>query len=378
MAERPAEDKSGILPETSIFFYGIPAYGHLHSNLYLTGCLSAAGYRVVYYSMEPYRREIEANGCEFRAYPLDRDSIDASDGDKPYRVIFDSLALWGRAVGEIMKIPSCSFYSIAVMDRVGGKAFWAYASGFSASFLRYAGEFNRAMDVRRKLRQTYGIRKLGVLSVLMNRGSSNLMGCGYVFLGPLAPFRNVIQTNDFVCPDDRLIYISLGTVFNQDAGLLREILRQFGQKHPVDGEPYKNENSWNVVMVWNMERAGRNTDTRKDEWKHCDNFIIRPFVNQGEILKHADLFITAGGMNSIHEALYYGVPCLMCPQQGEQRLNAGQFEALGFGRILRDRLDLYGEAMAAMKLKDQWDEGLRTEMCAVHMEAALQLFDENK
>ncbi len=74
MAERPAEDKSGILPETSIFFYGIPAYGHLHSNLYLTGCLSAAGYRVVYYSMEPYRREIEANGCEFRAYPLDRDS----------------------------------------------------------------------------------------------------------------------------------------------------------------------------------------------------------------------------------------------------------------------------------------------------------------
>ena len=65
MAERPAEDKSGILPETSIFFYGIPAYGHLHSNLYLTGCLSAAGYRVVYYSMEPYRREIEANDCEF-------------------------------------------------------------------------------------------------------------------------------------------------------------------------------------------------------------------------------------------------------------------------------------------------------------------------
>ena len=92
MAERPAEDKSGILPETSIFFYGIPAYGHLHSNLYLTGCLSAAGYRVVYYSMEPYRREIEANGCEFRAYPLDRDSIDASDGDKPlklYRLILE-------------------------------------------------------------------------------------------------------------------------------------------------------------------------------------------------------------------------------------------------------------------------------------------------
>ena len=58
-----------------------------------------------------------------------------AEKEKPYRVIFDSLALWGRAVGEIMKIPSCSFYSIAVMDRVGGKAFWAaYASGSQPLF----------------------------------------------------------------------------------------------------------------------------------------------------------------------------------------------------------------------------------------------------
>ena len=110
MAERPAEDKSGILPETSIFFYGIPAYGHLHSNLYLTGCLSAAGYRVVYYSMEPYRREIEANDCEFRAYPLDRDSIDASDGDKPlklYRLIHPRYASSSSGRGRKGKTIPC-------------------------------------------------------------------------------------------------------------------------------------------------------------------------------------------------------------------------------------------------------------------------------
>ena len=407
MEERTAEGQDAKLSGKVIFFYGIPAYGHLHSNLYLTGCLAAAGYRVVYYSMEPYRREIEANGCEYRAYPLEQDSVDASDGDKPLklyrlileytrdmlahllaeagrekpcRVIFDSLALWGRAVGELMGIPSFSFYSIAVMDRVGGNAFWAYASGFSACFFRYAGELKQAMGVRQALRQKYGIRKLGVLSVLMNRGRCNLMGyskhfqpggnkleSSYVFLGPLAPYRKVIQTNDFVCPNDRLIYISLGTVFNQDEELLREILRQFGQKHPGNGEQNENGNLWNIIMVWDTEKAVRDRD----------NFIIRPFVNQGEVLKHADLFITAGGMNSIHEALYYGVPCLMCPQQGEQLLNARQFEALGFGRILRKKTDLYREAMAAMKLKVQWDEGRRAEMCAVHMEEALELLTEN-
>ena len=86
---------------------------------------------------------------------------------------------------------------------------------------------------------------------------------------------------------------------------------------------------------------------------------MRKFVNQGEILKKASLFITAGGVNSIHEALYYGVPCLLCPQQGEQLLNARQFENLGFGRILRDLVKLRREAEWAMKLKDGWKEGRR-------------------
>ena len=107
-----------------------------------------------------------------------------------------------------------------------------------------------------------------------------------------------------------------------------------------------------------------------------DNFIVRPFVNQGEILKHASLFITAGGMNSIHEALYYGVPCLICPQQGEQLLNAKRFEAMGFGRRLRKKTDLYREAMAAMALKDTWSEEQRKEATAVHVEAALNLMDK--
>ena len=86
-----------------------------------------------------------------------------------------------------------------------------------------------------------------------------------------------------------------------------------------------------------------------------ENFIVRPFVNQNEVLAHASLFLTAGGVNSIHEALYFGVPCLMCPQQGEQLLNARQFERLGFGRILRDPDRLLQEVRACMELKKHWD-----------------------
>lgn len=380
----------------TILFYALPAYGHIYSNLYLTGRLAQAGFRVIYYSTEHYRTEIEANGCEYRAYPLGQKTIDTSDGNKllklyrlileytrdmlpvllaeaeqerPCHIIFDSLALWGRAVGTLLTVPSFSFYSIAAIDRIGGIAFFSYASGFSAGFLRYAKELPRALRVRRQLRLSYGLEKLGLLPVLMNKGNRNLMGYSrmfqpggrkfgenYVFLGPLSPHMKNIRTNNFFCPQDKLIYISLGTVFNRDRELLCEILRQFGRGEGA---------GFHVVMAWNI----KNTD------RLPDNFIVRPFVNQGEILRHASLFITAGGMNSIHEALYYGVPCLMCPQQGEQLLNAKRFEAMGFGRILKKKTDLYQEAMAAMALKDTWSGERKRTATAVHVEEALYLFD---
>ena len=111
-----------------------------------------------------------------------------------------------------------------------------------------------------------------------------------------------------------------------------------------------------VVLVW---------QDREGIW-FPENFIVREFVNQKEVLQRADLFITAGGMNSIHEALYYRVPCLICPQQGEQLLNGRQFEKLGFGRILRNPCHLRQEMKRTMELKDKWDEERRKRVVAVH------------
>ena len=379
----------------TVSVYTIPAYGHINSNLYLAKRLTEDGFRVVYYSLETFRGEIEANGCEFRRYPLDEAAVDLSDGsrilklyrmileytremlptllreageDRPCALIYDSLALWGRAVGSLTGIPSFSFYSIAAIDRVGGRGFMAYAAGFSAGFLRYAGELGRAAPIRRQLRRLYGIKGLGLLAVLMNRGGRCLMGYSrrfqpgggkmgekYMFLGPMAALRRQTQVNDFPCPGKPLVYISLGTVFNRDERLLGEIIRQFG------GTDYR------VVMVWDVEKG-------KGDYRIPENFTVRPFVNQGSIMKEASLFITAGGMNSIHEALYYGVPCLMCPQQGEQRLNAKRFQALGFGRIPGRYEELYREAKLAMGLRDSWDEDVRREMVEVRLDEALELF----
>jgi UDP:flavonoid glycosyltransferase YjiC (YdhE family) len=65
------------------------------------------------------------------------------------------------------------------------------------------------------------------------------------------------------------------------------------------------------------------------------NIHFRSFVNQRAIMKQAKLFITAGGMNSLCEAVSNNVPCLMYPMQGEQYINCKNIEKLRLGKMLK-------------------------------------------
>ncbi len=384
----------------TIIWYGIPAYGHINSNLYFAGLLAEEKFRVVYYSTEMFRPLIEAAGCEYRSYPFRQEDMDLSDGQRilklyrlileytkrmlpvlleearrenPCGVILESFALWGREIGRRLQIPFFSFYSIAAIDRLWGPGFLAYVQGFLPGFFRYGKEIPDILKLRQELWRQRRMPSLGLGDVLMIRGNRNLMGYSrlfqpggggfgdqYLFLGPMAMHRKVMEKNDFICPEHNLIYVSLGTIFNQDKRLLQEIIRQLG----------KNENRWEkeyfVVLVW----QGR------EEFAFPDNFIVRSFVNQKEVLEKADLFISAGGMNSIHEALYYETPCLICPQQGEQLLNGRQFERLGFGRILRNPSNLRQEAELAMRLKHTWNEKKRRKAVALYAEEGIQIIKE--
>lgn len=400
------------MTKDTIIMYSIPAYGHVNSNLYLMSRLADKGFRVLYYSTDPFQSAIENNGCQYRRYPLDPGKIDFNDGRKllklyrlileytknmlpalmdeaareaPCAVIFDSLALWGRAVGELKGVFSFSFYSIAAIGRAGSKSFLAYAAGFSADFLQYAGALPGALYCRRYLKKRYRLSRLGLLPVLMNKGDQNLMGYSrifqpggeafgpeYFFSGPIAPYRKGAEDGkesdweagegsldeERICRGGRVIYVSLGTIFNRDEGLMEEVIRQFGNTE------------YQVVMAWDRKGGER--------MEIPENFTVLPFVNQFRVMKKASLFISAGGMNSVHEALLRGVPCLLCPQQGEQLLNATQIARLGFGTILKNPRRLRQQAEQTMRLKENWDENVRKELTAVHVEEALELFKMHK
>lgn len=62
------------------------------------------------------------------------------------------------------------------------------------------------------------------------------------------------------------------------------------------------------------------------------NIHIYKSVPQLEVLNISDVFITHGGMNSISEALVYGVPMVVIPFVSDQPVNARCIEKLGAGK----------------------------------------------
>lgn len=74
------------------------------------------------------------------------------------------------------------------------------------------------------------------------------------------------------------------------------------------------------------------------------NFVVQNEVPQLEILQRAALFISHGGMNSVSEALYYGVPLIVIPQAGGQTWVARRVGQLGAGKMLH-RSKLHAHAL---------------------------------
>jgi MGT family glycosyltransferase len=57
-------------------------------------------------------------------------------------------------------------------------------------------------------------------------------------------------------------------------------------------------------------------------------------VPQLAVLQRVKAFVTHGGMNSVSESLFFGVPLVVVPQMGEQAVVGRQVAALGAGVCL--------------------------------------------
>jgi MGT family glycosyltransferase len=147
-----------------------------------------------------------------------------------------------------------------------------------------------------------------------------------------------VDQTDYSTLGKPLIYISLGTILNSQDFYLKcfDAFRSFSGR-----------------VVLSIGNKGRIDDLENIP----ENFIIKNHVNQLEILQHAGVFITHGGMNSVHEGIYYGVPLCVYPFQVEQESVARRVAETGCGIILKDlNSDLIKKSVARLIYEPQFKD----------------------
>jgi MGT family glycosyltransferase len=345
-------------------FFNIPYYGHMNATPPLVAELTRRGDHISYYSSEAFRPAIEQAGATFRGIDtfinertvadenLVRFSntliqitqailpglLDEMKADPPDYILHDSLCVWGWAVAQHLRIPAiASITTLARPHNALQREIVAKIVPALPSSLRMLVEGRSALRqfnaAAKQLRQTYHIPRIGLADAFNNLGDLNIVYSirelqswpntfddRFTFVGPCLDDR--VETTEFPFEqlgDEPLIYISLGTVFNAKADFYRLCFQAFA------------DSRYRVVLS-----VGSRTDLGAIG-AIPGNFIVRPFVPQLAVLRRAALFVTHGGMNSVNEGLWEGVPLLLIPQAADQFFIAPRVQEIGAGRMFAPR-----------------------------------------
>lgn len=335
-----------------IFFFSIPAHGHVNPTLPFVRELIARGHVVRYYNAEAFREKIESSGAEFcpiDAYmppapddlkkragkdfasliematdvtlALEHDFAREIEHNQPDMIVFDSVCLWGKLLAEKYGLPClCSTTTLAFnqhtakrmkqrpielvrmilsMGRIEKKLAALRDHGFAASDLpSLIGNDNATPTI--------------VYTSRLFQPDAETFSDRYAFVGPL-----VLQEYPRKKRERPLCYISLGTVLHDAPKFYRACLRALAS---MDCDA--------ILSVGESVDPAQLGDVPA-------NVRIYPRVNQLEVLAEADVFLTHCGMNSVSESLLCGVPMVLFPQHSEQEAVAGRAEELGAGLRLR-------------------------------------------
>lgn len=330
---------------SKIIFLNIPAYGHVNPTLPVVQELVRRGEQVIYYNTDEFRALTEQTGAEFHPYPagaLSSAAIAAAlqggnianasalllrtaeklvpfligelRREAPDLVVYDANAIWGRIVAQTLKLPSAASITTFVLDLQaaglsGGeivRMLWRTLPQIPAIFaprIRLTRRYGSVLSTNGSLFPVLGGLNVVFTSRQLQPETPAING-SFRFVGPSINPQTRRESFPFEqLTHERTVYISLGTIHHSSA-FYRQCFEAFG-----------NFPAQFILSV------GKNTDMAALGAVPA-NFIVRPTVPQLEVLEQVNAFITHGGINSVQEGLYNGVPLVIVPQQHEQLMNA--------------------------------------------------------
>lgn len=352
---------------SKVLFLSITSHGHMNPMMGLAEELINQGEEITFFSSDEFRKSIEEIGADFICYKEDMNLFQKKQGDgsndqikkKPGMgllsallnpekfidnlliqieglkfdyIVFSAAYPYAHVIAQILKIPAISSFAVFATLKDLMKKQQPMGSGDKGR--GPMGMTSEVMTDFKKLRKDL-IEKYHVeiaedmFSLLFNKGDLNIIYTSkyfvpnienyddsYIFVGP--PIYKKKYNVEF--PFDKLegkkvIYISMGTIFGNHSDELNQIFfKSFGDTDAV------------VVM------AAYNVDTSKYEVP--ENFIIKNYVPQLEILKYSSVAITHAGMNSIGDLLYNKVPFVSIPLGADQFYLSNRAGELGATIVL--------------------------------------------
>ncbi|MCT9078303.1 macrolide family glycosyltransferase [Streptomyces fulvoviolaceus] len=338
---------------STIAFLNIGMHGHVNPTLPVVAELVRRGHDVTYHTTPEFREEIEAAGATVRLYPGGGQPfpdpptpltwMEALAGtavrwlpavladlrrDRPDLIVHDSACLWGAVAARELAVPAAASFTTFAFNRHvhsptrGSWDLLAAARARPRSLQGYLWS-------RRELRRRFATGGLPLLDVANIRQPLNLVYTSrefqpavedfdrsYRFVGPSIGARPVDPSFPLDRLQDPVSYASLGTVFNADPELLRSFATALA---PLGGTVIVSTGQTDPDALGPLPA----------------NVLARRFVPQPEVLARAALFVTHGGMNSVNEAMYAGVPLLVVPQGADQPMVARRVVELGAGLSIR-------------------------------------------
>lgn len=313
-----------------ILFINLPYYGHVIPTLGLVQELISQGCKVTYLMPFDWKEKITESGANFvgyknhkklseqikNAYAIAESIINSFD-----LVIYEQFFFLGKHLAEKHNKPAVRIFSAPVANK---KLMTEYISKGSLSIFKHkwiARAFTKSTAQNIPLKTDNWLDE-----IICNPPKLNLVYTlreyqpyqeefpdeQYKFLGPSIYSRKTAEF-DFTKGKNAVVYISLGTIVKGSLSFFQNCIEAFRDK--------------NIDVIIS---AGQNFDISRLKGIPS-NIHIYKSVPQTEILSYADAFVTHGGMNSVSEALVYGVPMVVIPFECDQSVNARCVEKLGAG-----------------------------------------------
>lgn len=342
-------------------FLIFPAHGHVNPTIGLVKELISKGDEITYISANEFKDKIEKVGANFKGYDQDF-SVNPGNSNILCSMLEGIINMNKDIVGLALKEETNYDYLVCdpiifageklkkklnIKKTVSTLTTFAMCDEIVEYFVQSKNEkdrqeflafFEKMKPEIAKLKETCGIELPNSMEeiILGYKVDLNIVFTSkyyqpyaekfndeeFAFVGPSIFDRKELEDFKIENPDNKkVIFISLGTVANQNLKFYKDCLKALGSRE-------------DLIVVMSI---GKRIDI-KELGNIPNNFRVYSYVPQLEVLKQINLFITHGGMNSSSEGLYNGLPLIVVPQFADQFLIAKRVTELGAGLPLVDNV----------------------------------------